>query len=160
MNRDDVIDVLSVIAAHDRRTIGEADVILWQNVIGELPVDTALKAVRDHIREEPGVWLESGHVYRRARGFIRDQLEREPDEVREARQAVLGVKAAADDAERTPWTGPPKHARRPANPLLVRCPHCGASPGKHCTAPGSHRPPHGGMHPARINEALDRESAS
>lgn len=76
MNRDDVIDVLSVIAAATRRSVGEADVAIWEPVIGALPKDLALQAVRDHIRDSPGVWLEPGHVYQRARAIRRDDMER------------------------------------------------------------------------------------
>ena len=63
MNRDDVIDVLTAVSAADRRTVGQADVDVWQAVIGDLPKDLAFQAVRDHLREKPGVWLEPGHIY-------------------------------------------------------------------------------------------------
>lgn len=76
MNRDDVIDVLTAVAAGDRRTVGDADVDVWQAIIGELAKDYALQAVRDHMRDRPGVWLEPGHVYQRARALRRDELDR------------------------------------------------------------------------------------
>ena len=106
MNRDDVIDVLSVVAAATRRTVGEVDVDVWQAVIGELPVmgmvrgervNMPLKAVRDHLAEQPGVWLEPGHVHQRVRAMIRDHLERESDEMRDRRRP-LG--RTASDTER------------------------------------------------------------
>ena len=88
-------------------TVGHADVDVWRAVIGDIPKDLALQAVRDHLREQPGVWLEPGHVYQRARVFMRDQLEREPAELREARQAELEAKVAEDAAERAhPLDGP------------------------------------------------------
>lgn len=77
MNRNDVIDVLSVVAAATRRSVGEADVSIWEPIIGSLPKDLALQAVRDHIRDSPGVWLEPGHVYQRARAIRRDEMERD-----------------------------------------------------------------------------------
>jgi hypothetical protein len=159
MNRDDVIDVLTAVAAADRRTVGHADVDVWQAVIGDLPKDPALQAVRDHLREQPGVWLEPGHVYQRARVFMRDQLEREPTELREARQAALDAKAAEDAAERVHWVGPLTHRRPGVNSLMQRCPHCGARSGARCVVPGTNRPPYGGTHPARIAQALDTENA-
>jgi hypothetical protein len=76
MTRDDVIDVLSVVAAATRRTVGEMDADIWQAIIGELPKDLALQAVRDHLRDQPSVWLEPGHVYQRARAIRRDELDR------------------------------------------------------------------------------------
>ena len=160
MNRDDVIDVLTAVVAADRRTVGHADVDIWRAVIGDIPKDLALQAVRDHLREQPGVWLEPGHVYQRARVFMRDQLEREPAELREARQAVLEAKVAEDAAERAHWTGPLKHQRPQCNWLLIRCPHCGAAPLKRCAVPGTNRPPYGGTHPARLEAAeTGREAA-
>ena len=152
MNRDDVIDVLSVIAAADRRTVGDADVVVWQGVIGDLPREFAMRAVRDHLRDQPGVWLEPGHVYQRARAMMRDELAREPDAFREARQAILDAKAAPDPPE-APFTGPVKHQRPQCNWLSVRCPHCNAAPLKHCVVPGTTRRPHGGVHPARLEAA-------
>ncbi|PND55526.1 hypothetical protein CRM90_22510 [Mycobacterium sp. ENV421] len=80
MNRDEVIDVLSAVAAGDRRTVGAADVDVWQAVIGDLPVDLALQAVRNHLRNRPDVWLQPGHVYQAARAIRREQAEREPIE--------------------------------------------------------------------------------
>lgn len=77
MNRNDVIDVLSVVAAATRRSVGETDVAIWEPIIGSLSKDLALQAVRDHIRENPGVWLEPGHVYQRARAIRRDEMERD-----------------------------------------------------------------------------------
>lgn len=158
MNRDEVIDVLSVIAAGDRRTIGKADVILWQGVIGELPLDYAMRAVRDHFREEPGVWLEAGHIFKRARAMMRDELEREPDSLREARQAILDAKAAEDPPEK-PFTGTVKHHRPTCNWMTVRCPHCDAGPLMHCCVPGTTRRPAGGTHPARLEAAKARSNA-
>lgn len=152
MNRNEVIDVLSAIAANDRRTVGEADVVIWQGVIGDLPRDLALRAVVEHIRECPGVWLEPGHVYQRVRAMMRDELAREPDAFREARQAILDAKAAPDPPA-PPFVGPVKHHRPQCNWLTIRCPHCGAGPLKRCTVPGTNRAPHGGTHPARLEAA-------
>jgi len=154
MNRNDVIDVLSAVAANDRRTVGNADVAVWQGVIGDLPVDLAFKAVVAHIRECPGVWLEPGHVYQRVRAMMRDDLAREPDTSREARQAILDAKAAPDPPA-PPFPGPVKHHRPHCNWMSVRCPHCGSPPLKHCVVPGTTRRPHGGTHSARLDAAAN-----
>lgn len=153
MNRNDVIDVLTAVAAADRRTVGEADVQIWEGVIGDIPKTFALQAVRDHLRECPGVWLEPGHVYQRARAMVRDQLEREPDHLREARQAQLDAKAAADDHDPKPYVGKLKYVRPTSNWLSVRCPHCNAGPLVRCVVPGTGREPHQGAHPARLEAA-------
>lgn len=93
MNRNDVIDVLSVVAAATRRTVGEVDVEIWQGIIGPLAKDIALEAVRDHLRDKPGVWLEPGHVYQRAREIQRERNTRPTAEY----QALCDSKAAPDE---------------------------------------------------------------
>ncbi|MES5383874.1 hypothetical protein [Mycolicibacterium conceptionense] len=93
MNRNDVIDVLSVVAAATRRTIGETDVEVWQRIIAPLPKDVAMEAVRDHLRDKPGVWLEPGHVYQRAREIMRERNCRPSADY----QALCDSKAAPDE---------------------------------------------------------------
>lgn len=141
MNRNDVVDVLSVVASASRRSIGETDVDVWQAVIGGLPKDYALQAVRDHLRDEPGVWIEPGHIYQRARALRRDELDREPDEVRGARQEALAAKAAEDVAElaqrKSIPVEPEKFMRPVSNHLRVSCPWCHASVGQRCVVPGT-----------------------
>lgn len=155
MNRNEVIDVLTAVAAASRRTVGESDVEIWLGVIGDLPKDLSLRAVRDHLRERPGLWLEPGHIHERVRAIRRDELEREPDEAREARQAALEAKVAEDVAELAASKGipgPVKFRRPKANPLLVKCDRCRAGIGTPCTIPGSKDllSKGGGFHPARI----------
>jgi hypothetical protein len=157
MTRDDVIDVLTVVAAATRRTVGEADVTIWQGVIGGDDKPLALRAVRDHLAQCPGVWLEPGHVHQRVRAYIRDRLEREPDELRERRQAELDAKVAQEIAEHAghakslPYERPTK--RHGVNPLSVRCPWCHMGVGQHCVVPQTSRRPAGGAHPSRIEAA-------
>jgi hypothetical protein len=76
MKTQEIIELLGVIAVVDKRTVGEADVIAWETIIGDLPAGDALLAVRDHFRERPGVWLEPGHIVQRVRAVRRDRLER------------------------------------------------------------------------------------
>jgi len=62
VNRNDMVDLLTAVAAGDRRQIGEADITAWTAVIGDLGRDECLAAVVVHRRERPGVWLEPGHL--------------------------------------------------------------------------------------------------
>lgn len=153
MNRDDVIDVLTAVAAADRRTVGAADVDVWQAVIGDLPRDFALKAIRAHLQEHPGVWLEPGHIYQRWKTFHRDQLDREPDHAREARQEALAAKAAEDIeelAERKGLNTAPKPFQPRRHPeLTVRCPWCAANIGNRCVVPNTTTVLSNGFHPCR-----------
>lgn len=73
MNKSDVVDVLTMVAAGDRRTVGDADVQMWHLVIGDIPKDFALSAVVAHRRDRPGVWIEPGHIAERWAVFRREQ---------------------------------------------------------------------------------------
>lgn len=173
MNRNDVIDVLSVVAAATRRSVGETDVEIWLGVIGDLDKPDALQAVRDHLHDRPGVWLEPGHIVERVRAARRDRLEREPDSAREARQEALAAKALEDAealAERKGLPGPtarqfPRKSITGVNPLTVKCPWCNAGFGSRCTIPGTqvqleeHPPARTGFHPSRI-EAAEKAKAN
>jgi hypothetical protein len=155
-----VIDVLTAVAAADRRTVGNADVDVWHAVIGDLPKDLALRAVRDHLREKPGVWLEPGHIYERVRAIRRDQLEREPDEQRNARQEALAAKVAEEVAELAASKAVPKYRRPNASPLTVKCPWCKAGIGTRCVIPAtSIQMTNTSFHPLRV-EAAEKAMAN
>lgn len=173
MNRNEVIDVLTVVAAATHRTVGEADVGIWQEIIGGDDKQLALRAVRDHLAESPGCWLEPGHVHQRVRAMVRDQLERESDAMREARQEALAVKAAEDFSALAESKGLPSRDGRKfvrksvdgVNPLTERCAWCHAGVGSRCTIPGTQvllteKPPlQTGFHPTRI-EAAEKARAN
>jgi hypothetical protein len=52
MKRDQIIDLLSVAAAYDQRTVGNADIAAWTLALGELDFDRARDAVVAHYREQ------------------------------------------------------------------------------------------------------------
>lgn len=161
MNRNDVIDVLTAVAAADRRTVGETDVDVWQAVIGDLPRTLALTAVRDHLRDSPGVWLEPGHVYGRVKAMRRDQLDRESREEREARQAQLEAKSVepiARLAQHLDLDVGLKFKRRGAHgapELKIRCPWppCHAAIGRPCWNSVTRQPLKEGFHDSRTEAA-------
>lgn len=74
MTPEQMIDLLSLIAARDRRTIGKADVAVWMEDIGDLDFNDARRAVADHFREEPDTWLMAGHVRRRVQAIRAERL--------------------------------------------------------------------------------------
>lgn len=51
MTPADVIDVLTKCAAYDQRTVGEADVMAWHEILGRVERADALEAVRVHYAE-------------------------------------------------------------------------------------------------------------
>ncbi|WP_078345162.1 hypothetical protein [Mycobacteroides chelonae] len=105
MNRDEVIDVLSAVVAADRRTVGKADVDVWQAVIGDLPFDTAVNAVRDHLRECPDVWLQPGHIYARVKAKRRDETTAGPART-SATSPWKHATASGSASSSRPWVSP------------------------------------------------------
>lgn len=60
-----MVHLLTYLAVSDRRTTGDVDVKVWLDAAqdGEWPsIEFAYRAVRLHRREQPGKWLEPGHV--------------------------------------------------------------------------------------------------
>jgi hypothetical protein len=66
VTRAEVVDVLAKCAAFDRRTVGEADVMAWHEVLADLDRDEALAAVTAHYRDSTE-WLQPAHIRRLAR---------------------------------------------------------------------------------------------
>lgn len=95
---DDIVDLLTYIAAADRRTIGTTDVRVWLDAAqdGDWPsIEFAYRAVRLHRREQPGKWLEPGHVTR-VLDRVRDDARRSyvPPTDRDMPREVLNDPAA------------------------------------------------------------------
>lgn len=74
MTPEQVIDLLTLIAARDRRTLGKTDVTVWAFDIGDLDYDDACQAVAEHFREEPDTWLMAGHVRKRVKAIREARL--------------------------------------------------------------------------------------
>lgn len=81
MNLDEASRVLAKAAGFDRRTVGQADVLAWQEALNDIPVDDALQAVTVHYRDTTD-WLMPAHVRRHAATIDRDRRRaaRELDE--------------------------------------------------------------------------------
>ncbi|WP_078324471.1 zinc finger domain-containing protein [Mycobacteroides salmoniphilum] len=170
MTRDEVIDVLTAVVAADRRTVGKSDVDVWQAVIGELPVEMAIDAVRDHLRERPDVWMQPGHIYERVKAKRRDQLARESTDDRRAREDGRDAALEARNRERLgelieavgkpvrQFTRPSEGSGR-ARELTITCPwvSCRAKPGHVCVNHDGKPLKDGAFHPSR-SEAVALEN--
>lgn len=55
--------LLGAVAAVDNRKPSEAMVAGWMHVIGELELDECFRALGQFRREQPGTYLEPGHLY-------------------------------------------------------------------------------------------------
>lgn len=90
MDREDVLDLLSLVASTDNRTIGDMDVALWHQLLGKYGKDDCCDAIIAHRREQPGVWLEPGHVVQRVKAVIRDRYERADPDTRDRPYGDIG----------------------------------------------------------------------
>lgn len=135
LTTDDVIDLLTLAAAYDRRTVGAADVAAWTDAArrGRWTRDQALDAVKAHYATSTA-WLMPGHVAeliraeRRQPPPIHEVVQ--PDPIGQAR--VAAVTAGAFPA--IPAGDDPAARRSIQTSALDRtCPHCGAKPGQACT---------------------------
>jgi hypothetical protein len=63
VNRQEVTALLAVIQSYDHRKPGEADIIAWHGVLGDLLFDECRDAVLRHFRESTD-WLMPAHVRR------------------------------------------------------------------------------------------------
>lgn len=98
MNRGDVVDILTAVAATDHRTVGEWDVAMWEKILAPYDRHAALEAVVEHFEEQPGVWLEPGHVVRRIR--VKRADKRWSSEEERAYEAMCEAKGEDDAAWR------------------------------------------------------------
>lgn len=79
MNKKETALILAAAAARDQRTVGEADVLAWQEDLADIDYPTAHDALRRHFRESTDR-LMPAHIRRLAR-VIRDE-HRSQHEVR------------------------------------------------------------------------------
>lgn len=63
MNRAQIVDLLTYAAACDQRTVGQADVIVWFDILGPIDYTTAAEAMRQHYRRNPDTRLKPGHLW-------------------------------------------------------------------------------------------------
>lgn len=93
MNLEEVGAVLAKAAAIDNRTIGEANMLAWHEIIGHLDVRDCLAAVTRHRIESPDVYLQPGHVLRLAVQVRKERQEREREQ--EQRLALAAYRETA-----------------------------------------------------------------
>lgn len=72
MNLSETARLLSMIAAYNNRTIGEADVVAWQSVLPDVPLADAEEAVRRHYAEHTE-WMMPAHVRRLVRDIAQER---------------------------------------------------------------------------------------
>jgi hypothetical protein len=95
VNRQEVAQVLTKIQLLDNRQVDGATLAAWFELIGGLEFADALEGVNLHRLEQPGKWLEPGHVVAGARR-AKDVRERE---ARRQRPAIVPAPFTFDAAQ-------------------------------------------------------------
>lgn len=70
MNLSETARLLGAMAAFDRRTVGDGDVIAWQAVLSDAAFEDCLEAVKGHYAEQTE-WMMPAHVRRAVRDIVR-----------------------------------------------------------------------------------------
>lgn len=141
MNRNDVIDVLSVVYAADHRTIGDGDIALWLGTIGDLHKADAITAVGQHFRTSEK-WLMPVHVRTLAMEIAKDRwLRTNPADRNELGQLGSGepINEAAAPARAAAiglFAGNTGQLGDPYDTCIhLPCPRCHAERDAYCTNP-------------------------
>jgi len=77
MNASEVIDLLTLMASYDRRTVGKSDVAAWGLAVGDLPFADSRDAVVAHYRDSRE-WLMPSDVRDRVTDVRRERLKNAP----------------------------------------------------------------------------------
>jgi len=162
VNENEVIDLLSIAQAFDKRTVGEAEVTAWLDSArrARWTFDEASEAVKDYYAkttsERP--WVMPSHVTHMIRA------EREIRHMRATTRELAQplpprlVRAVEEVARSTVIPSEPREPRVPA--LRVDCPHCKAHRGEGCTRPSIRgRAVPVKPHPSRVEAAKNRADA-
>lgn len=72
MNREETANLLTAMAALDRRTIGTADVIAWQSLLTDVAFEDGLEAIKRHYAEHTE-WMMPAHVRRLVVEIIKER---------------------------------------------------------------------------------------
>lgn len=62
MNKGETAELLAMVAAFDRRTVGAADVEAWHSILGLYRAGDTVAALKQFKHDEPGIWVEPGHL--------------------------------------------------------------------------------------------------
>jgi hypothetical protein len=160
MTHDQVVDLLTAIAAYDNRKANPAAVLAWGKAaeLGRWTFPEALAAVHAHFAENPD-YLMPAHITARVKAARQDQAMR--DEALALEAAPTDPAAAAriqqivgELAQHMGWSE--GHRDREGFALRVACPHCHAAPGVRCTSPSTGKPlKESPCHPSRAEQLAE-----
>ncbi|MEU1736496.1 hypothetical protein [Streptosporangium sp. NPDC020145] len=150
MTPEETIDLLSLAASFDRRTVGRADVMAWHAAVGDLDFADARDAVVAHYRDNRE-WIMPADVRKRVKAVREERLARQPVPAPPAENYRAGLRAAIDQiaggrsvqhalGRSAPTPPNAEYLAERADPhrelrvavAPMACPRCGAVPGARC----------------------------
>jgi hypothetical protein len=155
MTPDQIVDLLTIATAYDRRTVGEGDVHAWLDSArrGRWTFDEAAEAVKAYyattIADRP--FVMPSHITHLIKAERQDRAMRATN--RELVQAgPPHPRTAAMAAELAAKFEIPE----PRSALRVPCPFCGATPGNPCTRPAPGGEKRTTTHPSRVEASAGK----
>lgn len=115
MTPNELEQLLRLVAAHDGRTVGEADAVIWTAGVGDLAYRDAEAALLAYVQDGHG-WLMPAMIRRHVKQLRADRLARlddtappdaDPDDPQAYRQALLTMRQTVADGTYVP---PPQPA--------------------------------------------------
>ena len=170
MSRAQVVSLLTVVASHTRRPVGEMDVLRWQHDLagyGPLECEAAIiaHAKTDPQGIRPSVIVARIKQARRAKEARTPRVSADPAAERQ-RFAAAGSRGMAAVYAAMGWSHIPERSEG----LSRQCPleSCRAAPGARCQRVGRNRgdgraqsrDPRTGLHPARLAAPTTTDSAT
>lgn len=154
MTREEVAFLLGIIATFDRRTVGEAEVISWHQLLERHQIGDAVEAVRRHFKHSDK-FLMPVHLIEGMKAVRADRHE-------QTRHAEISGRPAPAFAFPTPdyiaardqlSAAAGGNPQAPAPVKAIGCPWCKAQPGVRCTTPQGAPLRLTAAHPARYAAA-------
>jgi hypothetical protein len=137
VTRAETAAVLTLAATFDRRSVGDADVLAWHDVLADITLEEARDAVKAHYARSRE-WLMPADV----RAFVLDARRHAADARHDTRvrrmlaapKPLAEVQHAGADRAREAITGgfDPAAAADRRRVRAAACPWCGAHPGELC----------------------------
>lgn len=75
MHPQEAARVLAAAAAYDKRTPSNAEAYTWGQDLGDITVEEAVRAVREHFKTRPDTYLQVGHVIEIVKRYRRTGLD-------------------------------------------------------------------------------------
>ena len=103
MIRSEMARVLAFIQLGDNRHVDGLVLDYWMEVVGDLPFEDAMQAVRRFRRERPGVYLEPGHLLELA-GVVDEKPSPIPDLTEQVGRALALERAGLTEEQAAAMT--------------------------------------------------------